>query len=234
VLNVRRSPLLLIAIIFASLDSRASTEVLHVLAGYPDYALFIGHMRTGITYEDTGDEAEIRYSQLGLSFAEGLTDWLKIRLSGGNVGFTLKDSINGDNFEPTGFFWTLSFESYLPVSDNFALSIDTGYQYMKTEKTQNDEALDYRVNMLELELSGIYRLTPSVSVGAGAINQWIDGRERFTSGGTTSSFDFQSSESLSGVVHTIFHVNTNQQVGITATGGARDSLLIYFKYIDID
>ena len=211
-------------------NGNVSASGLHVLANYPDYALYVEHTRIDIEFENTVPKTELRQSFLGISVAEDLNNWLKGRLAAGNVGYSLKNAAPGDQFDPSGVFWSLAFESYVPITNAIALASTVNYRYVKVEDTVNAETLRYTLNNVRAEISGVFKLHTDFSFEIGSSALWVEGRERFTTGNVATTRDFEADETVSGFVRGIFHVGTNGHVGISAGGGAEDSVSVYFKH----
>ncbi len=228
-MNTRHLPFLVLAVFFVPLSSYGSGSILNQISSYPDFALHIERARIDITYKDTDSEAEIVIGQFSISFAEAVTDWLKIRLKGGSIGFGLSDSLNGDPFDPTGFSGALSFEFSIPVSDSFALTAFSEYQHMKLDDDVVDELVKYSVDQINSEIGITVHLSSKFTIEAGVNGLWLDGRERFRSADTTNSHDFEASQSDGVYVRSIIHTGSSGHIGVTASSGARESLSIFFK-----
>ncbi len=229
-MNTKRYAFILLALFFISLKSYASNDTLHVLASYPDYDLSLKHTRTDTRFDDSAEQIEIRDSRVGLSIADHLTDWLKIRLSGGVISFSLDGSSRVENFDPSGEFLSLSLEAYFPTTSSFAVALATGYEYNAVEDDDNRQNLRYRISKLDITLTGVYHIMPSFSLRFGVSGLILEGRERFRTATTSVTRDFESLDSLSGVLQAVFHTRENGHIGITASGGAQNALSVYFRY----
>ena len=217
-------------LVFPLCSNASSANIaLRVAGQYPDYALHLGHNVTSYEYKDIDRDAELRQSWLGITFAASITDALKARFHLGNIGLSLDDSLNGDDFDPTGSYVGFSFETLYPIGDFTSLFLSGRYLYIKSEDDFEQRSIHYRIDEVEFQAGALLHLRDSFSLELGANYLALDGRERFTDDGSRNTLDIENSDSSSVYLRALFHFGRTGHVAVSASGGARDEIAVYFR-----
>ncbi|MEM7293718.1 MAG: hypothetical protein AAF420_10055 [Pseudomonadota bacterium] len=221
--------LISVLLVFAIPTLTVADVSLRIAASYPDYALLLQHTRTDMSFENAASDARFRESQLGVAFGNSASDWLKLRLIIGNIGFSIDDSPRGDNFDPAGTYLGVSLDLDFPLSERVAFVGSSEYRYIKAEDTIDTSSIEYRMDELITSAGLRIQLSESITLQGGVRNLWVDGRERFQDSGTVETSDFEAADSASAYLLLKIYQDRSGYVGLQAESGARESLSVYFR-----